>query len=123
MPFSTWYREPDELRQSRWQLAPLLAGALGPPLLWLAGLEAAYVLAGPACRAQASWWLLAAAWSPVVPILGITAWILIVHREALHASTGRWPAWLAAFGLASCAWFAVVTLSTGVPVLWLDPCL
>jgi hypothetical protein len=122
MPFSTWYHEPDELRQSRWQLAALVTGVLGPPLFWLAGFEIAYVLAVHACRTQLFWWLLAAAWAPLLPILGIAVWILVTHRGAWRGSTASWPSWLAVLGLASCGWFAIVTLSMGIPVLWLNPC-
>jgi hypothetical protein len=123
MPFSTWYHEPTELKQPRRALAPLLIGVLAPPLLWLAGLEAAYVLAGPACRAGHSWWMLTAALSPLPMLLATAVWIAVVHRGAWHDTTEKWPVWLATSGLVSCGWFALVTLSMGIPVLWLHPCL
>ena len=123
MPFSTWSHEFGELKQSRPALAALIAGAIGPALLWLTSLQAVYALSAPACRAQQEWWLYAAVLAPLPMFALLAAWVARKHRTAIAAGDAHWPGWLARFGLMSCAFFALVTLSMAIPLWWLDPCL
>lgn len=123
MPFSTWSREFGEHKRGGARLAILLAGAVGPPLVWLTSLEAAFILGYPACWTGTRTALLLVALSPI-PVCALLAWLLRRSEPVRSSAEAEppWSAWLATFGLVTCAFFVLVAIAMVFPIAALDPC-
>ena len=130
MASSTW---PHGSFDRGWRLLALWAGLLTGPLAWSALLEVNYALSYVACE-QRRVWMLHLATGVALALIAAAAWVAWraapagpfaddAHetRDAAAASVQR-ARFMAAGGLALCAWFALVILATEIPALLLHPC-
>jgi hypothetical protein len=102
----------------------LLAATLAGPLAWLLQLGIGYALIGPVCARQSRWPLHAVTWAALAAIaVGVMAcW----RRWTVPNGTapGRSPRRaLAAAGVASGLFFAILVLAFAIPLFVLEPCI
>jgi hypothetical protein len=116
----------------RWRLAALWLGILAGPTVWLALLEANFVLAFDACR-SGTWalHLTVAVATAAVAACGWLAWAVAQGRVLADESNGpplsiatrdQRARWMSLTGVALSIWFVVVILAMEVPMLVLGVC-
>jgi hypothetical protein len=101
-------------------LTVLFAGIVGTPLLWLAALQAGYVLAYQACDARSIGWVLIPMAATVALMIGLGMLSIAGHRRAARQ---RPPlALLGRVALAMAGLFTLVAVATAIPTLILHAC-
>jgi hypothetical protein len=117
----------------RWRLAALWAGLLTGPIVWLALLEANYVLAYVACETRSTWFmhLAVAVALLLVGAAGYGAWSAS-FGNLLAAETRTPPLsddtrlqrsrWMSLAGVAFSLWFLLVIVALEVPLVVLREC-
>jgi hypothetical protein len=132
MPSSTsrhGSRDPHDRRR----LAILWAGFLAGPLIFLAVLQANYVLSYVSCETRETWFLhtLTLAGVLLVSLVGWRCWVVGVAGAPLYASSDDLlgqpvsesrAVWMGYAGTGISAWFAVAIASMDIPVLVLRTC-
>jgi hypothetical protein len=121
-------------RHDRRRLATLWAGVLAGPLVFLALLQANYVLSYVSCETGRTWFLHAATLggAGVVAAVGYLCWRVGVAGQQLieepagapvsrHTSESR-AIWMGYVGAANSVWFLIVMLAMDIPVLLLRTC-
>jgi len=106
-------------------LLALWLGLASGPLAWGALLEINYVLSYVACEQQQTWMLHLATAAALLTVGAgaLAAWIVAPPLRGPLPSTAEARArFMAIGGLALCAWFAVVIVATGIPVMFLHTC-
>jgi hypothetical protein len=122
MPSSTLH--PVSRDSSR--LAALWTGLLAGPIVWLAILEANYVLSYVACESRQTWFMhaITVAGAGLVAAAGWLAWG--TGREAAGADWNAWTrsleGWMALGGVLLTAWFVLVILTMEIPIVVLHVC-
>jgi hypothetical protein len=117
----------------RRRVAVLWAGLLAGPLIFLAVLQANYVLSYVACETRQTWFLHAVTLAGVllVAVVGWRSWAIGVAGAPLQSpsdgelgpSTSKSRAvWMGYAGAGLNAWFAVAIASMDIPVLVLRTC-
>jgi hypothetical protein len=117
----------------RWRLAALWAGLLTGPIVWLALLEANYVLAYVACETRSTWFMHLAVGVALLLVgaAGYAAWAAS-FGHILGAETPTPPLsdetrvqrsrWMSLAGVAFSLWFLLVILAMEVPLVVLREC-
>jgi len=114
-----------------WRLGALWTGVLAGPLVWAALLETNYVLAYVACE-QRHKWMLHLATAAAIVLIGMAAfWLWRAappmgdegepSTDPRHTAVVR-ARFMVIGGLALCAWFTLVILTTEIPAIVLHPC-
>ena len=109
------------------------AGLLAGPLVFLAVLQANYVLSYVSCETRQTWFLhgLTLAGAVVVSVVGWRCWVIGVAGRPLLSSSGdpvgqeeseTRAVWMGYAGAAISAWFVVAIASMDIPVLVLRTC-
>ena len=117
----------------RWRLAALWAGVLTGPLVWLALLEANYVMAYVACETSATWFMHAAIVVSVALVggSGYAAWAASPGNPVAPESSSaplsdetrlQRSRWMSVAGIATSLWFILVILAMEVPLAVLREC-
>jgi hypothetical protein len=109
----------------------LWIGILAGPVVWLAALEASYVLSYAACESRHTWFLHG---SNIFSILLVAAagWVAWRSGPAPAQESPTLPGtpqmretrarWMSTAGAALSLWFILVILAMEIPVLVLPPC-
>jgi hypothetical protein len=117
----------------RRRLAVLWAGLLAGPLIFLAVLQANYVLSYVSCETRQTWFLhaLPLAGMLVVALVGWRCWVIGTAGTELLSSSGNpvssqtsetRAVWMGYAGAGISAWFVVAIASMDIPVLVLRTC-
>lgn len=96
------------------------AGLIGAPLIWLAALQAGYVLAYQACDTQSRTWVIV----PTVVAMAATAVTLavsIIATRRAHKAVEPQPL-LAKLGVGLAGLMAIVLIASLIAPLMLRPC-
>ncbi len=100
----------------------MVTGLAGVPLIWLVSLEAAYALSYAPCLGGGHWPAWVAALAPVGAYALIALWLRPLRHDSKDDDRTWWAAWAARAGLLLCAFFAIVTVATALPIVALSPC-
>lgn len=109
----------------------LWIGILAGPVVWLAVLEASYVLSYAACESEHTWFLHGANIFSILLVAG-AGWLAwrsgpapaqgpLTPRGTPEMRETR-ARWMSTAGVALSLWFILVILAMEIPVLVLQPC-
>jgi hypothetical protein len=118
MPSSTSPRAWDDSRRGGLRLLALWSGILAGPVVWLALLEANYVLSYLSCTGITRWVLQGAT---IIAALIVAAAGLWGWRTGSSSAHDR-ERWMACAGAASTVFFLLVIAAFEAPILILRPC-